>query len=100
MDKQQPERVVAQSRAALPVPISVMVTTLLLVYCTLFRVSTIPVVHDKMCNTQSQFIPQCNLFADFQLGFTQDFEWGGEQDGSRMIVACESMLTHLRVYAY
>ena len=36
-----------QRRAALPVPISVMVTTLWLVYCTLFRVNPIPVVHDR-----------------------------------------------------
>ena len=27
-------------------------------------------------------------------GFIQDFALGGEQDGSRMIGACESMLTH------
>ena len=39
-----------QSRAALPVPISVMFTTLLLVYCTLFRVNPIPVAHDKHTN--------------------------------------------------
>ena len=33
--------------------------------------------------------------------FIQDFELGGEQDGSRMIVACESMRTHaLSVHAY
>ena len=36
-----------QIRAPLPVPISVMFTTLLLVYCTLFRINLIPVVHNK-----------------------------------------------------
>ena len=28
------------------------------------------------------------------LAFIQDFELGGGHGGSRMIVACESMLTH------
>ena len=28
-------------------------------------------------------------------GFIQDFELGGEQDGSRVIVVCESMFTHV-----
>ena len=45
---------VIQRRAELPVPISVMVTTVLLVYCTLFRVNEIPVAHDKHTN--------CNLY--------------------------------------
>ena len=42
--------VLVQCRAALSVPISVMVTTLLLVYCTLFRVNPIPVAHEKHSN--------------------------------------------------
>ena len=48
-----------QSRAALPVSISVMFTTLLLVYCTLFRVNPIPVVHDKHTNHALHQISFC-----------------------------------------
>ena len=46
-----------QSRAALPVPISVMVTTLLLVYCTLFRVNPIPVAHDRCSRCKWWTVP-------------------------------------------
>ena len=52
-DEQQPELVVVQRRAALPAPISVMVTTLLLVYCIMFRVNPIPVANDK--HTKSMY---------------------------------------------
>ena len=49
-----------QSRAALPVPISVMFTTLLLVYCTLFRVNPIPVAHDKYTNCNDDDVVDAN----------------------------------------
>ena len=47
MDKQQPRRVVVQIRAATSVPISVIVTILLLVYCVMFRANCIPIAHGK-----------------------------------------------------